>query len=147
MRRLRAAFGRLAIEGDDTFAAAMAAGPATAVLAAAVLAVTASGPAGRGQPLVSVPIGPDGAVGGPGGVVLLSPSGPWARAWAEAPELGVDLGPLLRQAETGTLPALLVRALWLGRGGWHALWRRAARARRDPMSICNQSVQESGSAR
>lgn len=119
-RRIRAALGRLVREADPVLADAVA-HAGTDVLCALVVTLTSSyGP----QQTVAV-TGP-GETAVPGFPVssLEDPDGPWQRAFPGAEELGADLTAFWQQVSAG---GLVVPSAWLGRGGWPALWSRAAR--------------------
>jgi hypothetical protein len=90
------------------------------VLCALVLAVSTARrpPAGRQTPIIVL-----GEVVVPGfpSTRVDDPDGPWRRAVADSVELGGS------PEWTDQAVALSVPAAWLGRGGWPALWARAAR--------------------
>lgn len=128
-RRLRAAIGRLARDGDPVLAESVAREPGTDLLCALVLAVSswagevdASAAGSALPPLTSVAAA--GVLGVPGfpPSSLANEDGPWRRAWPAACELGATDG------WDGTVArGLFVPTAWLGPGGWPALWSRAAR--------------------
>ncbi|MFF5259670.1 hypothetical protein ACFY4C_12045 [Actinomadura viridis] len=118
-RRVRAAIGRLALDGDPALARALIRRPAVPPLCALAVLVTCRAPA-----LALVPVAPPRAAGVPGfpATALNDPDGPWQRALPAARELGADTSVFWeRIAEDG----LRVPEEWLAAGGWAALWSRA----------------------
>jgi hypothetical protein len=116
-RRLRAALGRLARGGDPALAAEVPRCVDTPMLCALVLAVSA-GPSTVDTAMTTVTAPGGRAVPGFPESSLTDEAGPWRRAWPDAIELG---------AAPERLNGLVVPTGWLGRGGWPALWGRAAR--------------------
>ncbi len=94
----------------------------TALLCALVIAVTSWPDAG--PPTVAVTQPGETAVPGFPRTDLDDPDGPWRRAFPAAVELGADLAVFNERIATD---GLRVPSAWLGRGGWPALWQRAAR--------------------
>jgi len=133
-RRLRAALGRLARADDPVIAAAAPREVDTSMLCALVLAVsTAPGPPPAAA-LTRITEPRRVAVPGFPASTLDDDAGPWRSAWPDAAELGAD-GSVTGAEADGTGVAglmapigLVVPTSWLGRGGWPALWARAARA-------------------
>jgi len=133
-RRLRAALGRLARADDPVVAAAVVRDADTAMLCALVLAVSTA----PGRPAALTRITEPRGVAVPGfpASTLDDEAGPWRSAWPDAVELGAD-GFVTGAEADGTGVAGLVAPIglamptsWLGRGGWPALWARAARRSR-----------------
>jgi hypothetical protein len=128
-RQIRRAVGRLARAGDPVLAPLVPRQADTGLLCALVLAVSTAAIApvssltrltGRG----------DVAVPGFPASTLDDDVGPWRLATSDATELGAQLS-WQRPA-----PALLVPTAWLGRGGWPALWARAAtKSRRQQVTV------------
>jgi hypothetical protein len=118
--RLRAALGRLVRGDDPAIALAVAQQVETDVLCALVLAISTA-PIAMASALT--PITATGARTVPGfpRSALDDESGPWQHARTDAMELGADPAIVAAPAR------LLVPTAWLGRGGWAALWARAAR--------------------
>ncbi|WP_346101800.1 hypothetical protein [Nonomuraea maheshkhaliensis] len=121
-RRIRAALGRLARAGDPVLADHVARRAGTAPLCALVVAVTSWPDAA--PPTVAVTRPGETAVPGFPRTDLDDPDGPWQRAFPAAVELGADLAVFNERIATD---GLRVPSAWLGRGGWPALWQRAAR--------------------
>ncbi|MEU8363692.1 hypothetical protein AB0C27_47495 [Nonomuraea sp. NPDC048882] len=121
-RRIRAALGRLVRAGDPVLADHVARRADTALLCALVIAVTSWPDAG--PPTVAVTRPGETAVPGFPRTDLDDPDGPWRRAFPAAVELGADLAVFNERIATD---GLRVPSAWLGRGGWPALWQRAAR--------------------
>ncbi|WP_219460288.1 hypothetical protein [Nonomuraea rhizosphaerae] len=122
-RRFRAALGRLARGADPVLGRQVAVRPGTDALCSLVLAITCSDP---GPETVPVTVPGETIVPGFPRTDLADPAGPWRRAVPGAVELGADPDTLGERMAAGELR---VPTAWLGRGGWAALWQRAARTR------------------
>ncbi|WP_182880249.1 hypothetical protein [Microbispora sp. H10949] len=125
-RRIRAALGRLARDGDPALALSVTLQADTALLCALVVAVTSWGAASHTTRVTS-----PGRTDVPGfpGSDMNDPDGPWQRALPDARELGAEIEAFWEHVAVGGLRA---HERWLGNGGWPALWARAARLRALP---------------
>ncbi|GAA3956758.1 hypothetical protein GCM10023085_44170 [Actinomadura viridis] len=123
-RRMRAAVGRLALDGDPVLARALTRRPAVPPLCALAVLVTCRAPA-----LALAPVAPPRAVSVPGfpATALNDPDGPWQRALPAARELGADTSVFWERIAAD---GLRVPAEWLAAGGWGRLWSRAHAAGR-----------------
>jgi hypothetical protein len=119
-RRLRATIGRLARTDDAVLALAVALRADTGLLCALVLAVSTAAEVG---PAALTPVTTPDSTRVPGFPRSRTDDadGPWQRSRPDAVELGGDP----QWTPAGTV--LTVPTAWLGRGGWPALWARAAR--------------------
>ncbi|MBO0870191.1 MAG: hypothetical protein J2P15_16655, partial [Micromonosporaceae bacterium] len=118
--RLRAALGRLVRGADPVLVESVARYADTALLCALVLAVSTAPAVPDRRLAIVLAAGRDRVPGFPASR-LTDPAGPWQLAWPDATELGGD------PQWTGQRIRLRVPELWLGPGGWPALWARAAR--------------------
>ena len=124
--RLRAAIGRLVLDGDQALARSVARRPTVPMLCA--LVVHANAAAASSPDLV--PVTEPRAVTVPGfpASTLEDEDGPWRRALPDARELGADTDAFWAGiAEHG----LRVPVAWVSRGGWTGLWSRAHHHSRD----------------
>ncbi|MFI6324447.1 hypothetical protein ACIBG8_43465 [Nonomuraea sp. NPDC050556] len=117
-RRVRAAIGALARSGELD----VGRGVSTEALCALVVAVTS-----WGAPEPLVPISGPGEVTVPGFPRTSLDADPWQSALPTAEELGASVDAFWERVAGG---GLAVPSAWLGRGGWNALWRKAADQRR-----------------
>jgi hypothetical protein len=123
--RLRAAIGRLVLDGDPAVARSMVGRPAVPMLCALTVHVTCQAPA-----IELAPVAAPRAVAVPGfpASALDDEDGPWHRAFPDARELGSDTAAFWDQVSTH---GLRVPAAWVARGGgWPGLWSRAHHPRR-----------------
>jgi hypothetical protein len=126
--RLRAAIGRLLLDGDRAIIPSVTRRPARPMLCA--LTVHLACAHDRDTSAIDLaPVTPPRIVTVPGfpESALSDPDGPWQRAFPEARELGSDTGMFWDGiAEHG----LRVPAAWVaGGGGWPVLWARAHHTR------------------
>ncbi|MFC5753099.1 hypothetical protein [Actinomadura rugatobispora] len=120
--RLRAAIGRLVLDGDPAVTRSLTRRPAVPPLCALTVHVTCEAPA-----IELAPVAPPGAVTVPGfpASALDDEDGPWHAAFPGARELGADTGEFWNRVSRH---GLRVPAAWVaGGGGWPALWSRAGR--------------------
>ncbi|WP_344592479.1 hypothetical protein [Actinomadura vinacea] len=117
--RMRAAIGRLVLDGDPAVLRSATRRTTVPMLCALTVHVTCGAPA-----IDLAPVTPPKTTTVPGfpPSTLDDEDGPWQQALPDARELGADTGVFWdRVAEHG----LRVPATWLNAGGWQSLWSRA----------------------